>query len=402
MRSFFITLLLVFSIAPVFAENVQLEPVDVVIKLGESNVDLSLGKRVLDYTEASLEKGAIVTIELVYHNQGKTPATMVVIEDYYGRDRFLEAVTVPTGCIDDKQKMVCSLGTLAAGQSGSIRYQARVSHFALLGEHIASGTISSREEDSNLQNNTSRIIFTVKDAPSRQAIILRADPNPKTIQDIKNMRTSSPSPVASISPTPSVKPTSSPTPTPSVSKNPATKAKLTIDFLNKTTVIRQDGEDSLIVNITNPNALAQTDVVVAITFPFETLDLLSTNQAYSYRESAHELTFKKATLAPGERWMIRLTARPQTGKFFTTADIAATAASAESQTRVATNAKIVFDKNSVVTPPVPSQNTEQYIELPQTMVGAGAPLFFTVLASLLGALCFHLGIFSRRQKNASL
>ncbi len=294
------------------AYAVDLEPVDIEVDLATGAVDLSLGKRLVNLSGTSIEKGEVITIELVYTNKGTDTATQVVIEDYYNRERWLDILEKPVECVDDRSKLVCPLDNLEPGETGKLRYVARVSFTAASGNYSSLATISARQKDGNPLDNSGSISLQVRSVPSRRAVVIRTDESNKTVADFENIRRAE------------IKPTLTPTPIPKVADDEVlqpenvtitTKVQkddesaLTAEFYTNNSNPMLGEEVELVLTVANKSKQEQADLVATIAFPFNALDLLSTNQPYAYRDDEGVLVFTKPKLAQGGRWVIRLSAR---------------------------------------------------------------------------------------------
>lgn len=387
MRTLFALFLLSVSLVPVAAAEIEQNPVDVDVELssqergGASGVDLYLGKRLVGHSESTIEKGDFVTVELVYRNEGDKPATNIVIEDYYGRERFLNIIDPPEQCVDDMQKLVCSLGTLAAGAEGTLRYQARVAFTSENGERSTFSTISAQETETDTRNNVARIVLTVLPEPSRQAKIVNGSSAPTTPADFD--------------PSPSRTPVSSPNKAAEASVSPTTtigtneKNSLQAEFFADTQVLFAEEESSLILSIANRSRLVQTDLKATVTFPFAELDLLSTNQAYAFHADADKLVFTRPSLTPGERWVIRFAVRSGADSYSNTR-LRATVTGSLGETELEQAAEISLVQGMQKPQSESPELQKYYVQLPQKTAGAGTPMTGILLGSVLFALLIGL------------
>lgn len=277
-------------------------------------VDLEIGKQILDFSAAEVEQGALLRIELLARNKGDTPANMVVVEDYYAQNGFFSIVSKPNNCVDDGRKLVCSIDKLAAGESVKITYTARVSVAAKVGENTAMVTIAAREADKDPTNNNDRISLRVQKPLQKRILIGELNPSPTMVSDFDNY--------------PEVKIKNKSTAVQD-DKNtddlnsfgellndysfdiglPIADSVFTVDIIAKPKVAVPEGNITYIIDIANTAAKDVTNAVSSVFFPFDALDLISATDQYSFQEKNGTLVFKKAKLAPGERWVIRLEAR---------------------------------------------------------------------------------------------
>ncbi len=87
---------------------------------GSSNGNLTIQKSA---SSSVVQVGGTVTYTINYRNNTASPYTALVIRDDYDQ-LLVRIVAPPNGCTDNGDILTCQVGTLAAGQSGTLTYQA--------------------------------------------------------------------------------------------------------------------------------------------------------------------------------------------------------------------------------------------------------------------------------------
>ncbi len=88
---------------------------------GSSNGNLSIQKSA---DASTVPVGGTVTYTINYRNNTASTYTALVIRDDYDQSK-MQIVAPPNGCTDNGDILTCNIGSLAAGQSGTLTYQAR-------------------------------------------------------------------------------------------------------------------------------------------------------------------------------------------------------------------------------------------------------------------------------------
>lgn len=125
------------------------------------SIDLFLTKTVEGATTATVAQGDIATYRLNFGNDGPDIAHNVRVVDYYDSDRVFALFGLPENCQDDGKKLICTVGTLAPGESGSISYSGQLKSYATLGEKTTYARIDGNETDIDFLNNTAPITVNV-------------------------------------------------------------------------------------------------------------------------------------------------------------------------------------------------------------------------------------------------
>lgn len=122
----------------------------------------------------------VVEYTLDYANRGTDTVTGVSVRDDYEQAK-LEIIQILDGtCSDDGDQLNCTVGDLAGGESGQIRYLAQVKASATPGTTVSNTVTVGADQDDNPANNTDTVDLTVG-APSATgdpAVLLKFADNP--------------------------------------------------------------------------------------------------------------------------------------------------------------------------------------------------------------------------------
>lgn len=124
--------------------------------------DISLTKSVWA-TSYTGTPGTVVTYTLQYTNNGTVPASGVVLSDNLPNNLVYNTST-RSWAILSGSNIMRNIGTLNPGQSGSVTFTALISWYIEGGIITNTASLSTVDSESNLQNNTSSISFTVTPA----------------------------------------------------------------------------------------------------------------------------------------------------------------------------------------------------------------------------------------------